>query len=281
MLKRAISALIVTAVTALAVMPVCAEENKQRINVQINGEYVSFMQQQPVIVQGRTLVPIRGVFEKLGYTISWEANTKKATLADKTDVIRFEIGAKKYEHNGTYYELEVPAQIINSSTMLPLRAVSEATGTHIEWEARTKTVKITTTEAESSSHNYSDFVEQYTAIVNSLSAVDTVMSDLYTVNEDNINQKMSKLRTEVNNAKVALNLARTRLYALDTPNELKNFRNLSIQAVEGMSDLFTMMGDIFNQNLSAERATEKVQQLLKQAKALNADVASSTVELAK
>ena len=41
------------------------------ISVTINGEQVVFENQQPVIVDGRTLVPVRGVFEALGFEVDW------------------------------------------------------------------------------------------------------------------------------------------------------------------------------------------------------------------
>lgn len=276
MKKRALCALLCAASMVFPINIGAA----QQINVEIDGELVAFGSQRPVVVESRTLVPLRGVFEKMGYTISWEARTKVITLADHNDVIRFEIGARKYEYNGVKYELEVPAQIINSSTMLPLRAVSEATGSKVEWEPKTKLIKITTPKEQNNTDEYDDFVDGYTAIVNSLSSVDTLMNEMYGITEDNINQMLPKLKTKTNNAKISLNLAKTKLDALKTPATFRDFKLLVKDSLDSMYDLLSVMEEVYNQNLTEAKATEKIQAALKAAEANNSAVAQATRGLA-
>ena len=50
------------------------------ISVTVNGESVNFTGQHPVIVYGRTLVPVRGVFEMMGFEVDWEPNRQRAIL---------------------------------------------------------------------------------------------------------------------------------------------------------------------------------------------------------
>ncbi|MBE7046092.1 MAG: copper amine oxidase N-terminal domain-containing protein [Ruminococcaceae bacterium] len=40
------------------------------------------------------------------------------------------------------YNLDVPAQIIDGRTLVPVRAISEAFGADVKWEEETKTVYI-------------------------------------------------------------------------------------------------------------------------------------------
>ena len=50
------------------------------ISVALNGENIEFPTQQPFITGNRVFIPLRGVFEKLGYDISWDNETKTALL---------------------------------------------------------------------------------------------------------------------------------------------------------------------------------------------------------
>ena len=109
-------------------------------DVSVNGNIIGA---QTVIVDSRTLVPVRGVFEELGYTVDWDADTKTATLTgEKTVVIKS--GESVFTVDGETVTPEVPQQIIEGRFMLPLRAVGEAIGADVDWEAETKTVIITT-----------------------------------------------------------------------------------------------------------------------------------------
>jgi len=114
------------------------------IRVTIDGTPVTFAQQAPVIVENRTLVPVRGVFEQLDFVVTWNDATRAATLTRSDYTIVITIGSNIFTTNGTRHTLDVPAQIINDSTMLPLRAVLESIGYRLDWVAATRTVLILT-----------------------------------------------------------------------------------------------------------------------------------------
>lgn len=128
------------------------------ISVKLNNDNVEFSNQQPVIVEGRTLIPLRGVFEKLGYEITWDSESKTAVFTDGENTVEISVDASTFTVNGEEKALDVPAQIINGSMMLPLRAVGEAAGLEVNWDAESKTVNLSeagnenlnTTAAESS-----------------------------------------------------------------------------------------------------------------------------------
>ncbi|MCD8091229.1 MAG: copper amine oxidase N-terminal domain-containing protein [Clostridiales bacterium] len=118
------------------------------ITVTLDGSQVEFSAQEPVIEEGRTLIPLRGVFEQLGYEIAWEGETKTATFTSETTVIAITAGSSVFTVNGSEYPLDVPASIINGSMMLPLRAVGEAAGLEVEWDSATKTVSLSSPSSE-------------------------------------------------------------------------------------------------------------------------------------
>jgi uncharacterized repeat protein (TIGR02543 family) len=111
-------------------------------------------------VDGRTLVPVRGVFEQLGFIVSWYENPQTVILsrdceslpAGMHEIVIIRIGRDTFsvgvsgEHSPPQerHTLDVPAQIINGRTMLPIRAVLEAVGYSVEWHRLTRTIAITT-----------------------------------------------------------------------------------------------------------------------------------------
>ena len=98
--------------------------------------------QPPVIIDGRTLVPLRAIFEALGAEVDWDGDTKTVTSTKGSDTVKMTIGDDKFTKNGETRTLDVPAQIINSRTMVPVRAISEAYGCTVDWDNDTKTVSI-------------------------------------------------------------------------------------------------------------------------------------------
>jgi len=122
------------------------------IGVTIDGTAVVFPDASPQIVDGRTLVPLRAVFEAIGFDVGWDENSRTAILwlsgyveegvtAVVTEVV-ITIGDATFFTNDEEFQLDVPAQIIGGSTMLPIRAVLESVGYYVEWDAATQTVRV-------------------------------------------------------------------------------------------------------------------------------------------
>jgi 3-phosphoshikimate 1-carboxyvinyltransferase len=117
------------------------------INVTIDGEPVIFSDQRPVIVNGRTLVPLRGVFEMLGFDVAWEQETQTASFQQEERRVTILIGRNYLFTDVGVFAVEVPAQIINGRTMLPLRAALETIGYNVGWNSAASTVVVTTDSA--------------------------------------------------------------------------------------------------------------------------------------
>lgn len=132
---------------ALAFTMVCSSlaMAADEISVNVNGQAV-VMDQKPVIQNGRTLVPLRAVAEALGCQVAWDDANKTASFT-QGDVMAIVTVGEDYiiVGDGVYNEkipVDAPAVIINSRTMIPLRALSEGFGYDVEWDAQTKTVNI-------------------------------------------------------------------------------------------------------------------------------------------
>ncbi len=122
-----------------------AEENP--ITVYLDGSQLEF-DVDPVLENGRTLVPMRVIFESLGAEVSWDAETWTA-IAVKDDItIKITIDEMKMYKNDEVIELDVPARLIDSRTLVPARAVSEGMGADVDWNQEAWAVLITTDDLE-------------------------------------------------------------------------------------------------------------------------------------
>ncbi len=114
------------------------------IQVEVNGRPLSF-RVPPTRVSGRTMVPLRGIFESLGAQVNWDADTSTIAATKGDTDVRLTIGDPRATVNGQTVLLDAPAMILNGSTMVPLRFVSEALGADVKWLEATQTASITTT----------------------------------------------------------------------------------------------------------------------------------------
>lgn len=116
------------------------------IKVVVNGENVDFTgEQEPVIQDGRTLVPFRTVFEKMGADVKWFEDIKLCEATYGQVTVGIEIGSTKVTTgDGSSVTSDVPARIINGRTMVPLRVLSESIGADVNWDNDTKTVTVNT-----------------------------------------------------------------------------------------------------------------------------------------
>lgn len=129
---------------AIAAATIQGAITQRQINVTLNGQPVEFENIGPRQVQGRVLVPLRGVLEQMGAQVGWDADSRTVT-AGKSDLdLQMRIGSRSAMVNGQSVPLDVPAQIIAGTTMVPLRFISEALGASVQWVEATQTVQIDT-----------------------------------------------------------------------------------------------------------------------------------------
>ncbi len=100
--------------------------------VKVNGKQLAF-DVPPVIQDGRTLVPLRTIFEELGATVEWEAGTQTIKARRGETELSLQVGNHEATVNGQRVILEVPPRLQKGRTLVPLRFVSEALGAEVEW----------------------------------------------------------------------------------------------------------------------------------------------------
>ncbi|NLL06373.1 MAG: copper amine oxidase N-terminal domain-containing protein [Clostridiaceae bacterium] len=116
--------------------------NNSEIKVLLNGKQIQF-DQPPIIDNGRTLVPLRAIFEAMNATVSWEDKTRTVTANKGDTTVVMVIGNKVMTKNEKEIVLDVPPQIVNGRTLVPARAVAESFGAKVDWDGNTKSVIIT------------------------------------------------------------------------------------------------------------------------------------------
>ena len=139
-MKRSIKKVVALALAMCMFAPIIL--HAAEINVSIDDEPVHFADQGPAVVDNRTMVPVRGVFEALGFRVGWHQPTLTATLTRDDFVVIITVGEEVFTANDEEFELDVPAQIIEGRTMLPIRAVLESIGYEVGWDGDTNTVLI-------------------------------------------------------------------------------------------------------------------------------------------
>jgi competence protein ComEC len=110
--------------------------------VVLDGKQLSFSDTQPIIEDGRTLVPLRSIFESMGATVTWNQDTQTATAIKGNTTVILPIGSTEPTINGQVKKLDVPAKIVNGRTLAPLRFVGEAFGGTVGWDQGSQTITI-------------------------------------------------------------------------------------------------------------------------------------------
>ena len=98
---------------------------------------------KPVMIDGTLMVQFRPVFEKLGLTVTWDEQTHKISGKKDGLIIDLFLGNKYAIVNQTTKVLQVVPQIMNGSTMVPLRFISESSGKIVKWYESSRYVDIT------------------------------------------------------------------------------------------------------------------------------------------
>jgi Copper amine oxidase N-terminal domain len=133
--------------TAFMLMGGINPATAQAIGVTVNGQPVQFQDIGPQQIEGRTLVPVRGVLEKLGASVAFDNRTQTVIASTPKIDIQLKIGSKTAIVNGNNVILDTPAQTIANHTFVPLRFLGEALGADVAWDSATRTVRIITKDA--------------------------------------------------------------------------------------------------------------------------------------
>ena len=104
----------------------------------------------PTIIENRTMVPMRKIFEELGCTVEWLGETQTIIAAHNSKLIALQIGNPRVlitdiETGVTDMKLsDISPIIIDNRTLVPLRIISESLGHNVDWIGSESHAVITT-----------------------------------------------------------------------------------------------------------------------------------------
>ena len=107
----------------------------------INGQTIT-SDAPPMLINGRTLVPIRVISESLGAEVTWQASTRTVHIRydGKNMILQLDNISALVGYQAV--TLDAPAVIVNARTMVPLRFIAEAMGAEVIWDAGSRSVLI-------------------------------------------------------------------------------------------------------------------------------------------
>lgn len=101
----------------------------------------------PIIVNDRTLLPVRAVVEAIGGSVDWDEDSRTVTLTKNEETIKLTIDSEIALLNSEEKNLDTAPTIINNRTMLPIRFIAENFGFNVEWDEQTQEITILQAEA--------------------------------------------------------------------------------------------------------------------------------------
>ncbi len=118
-------------------IPIDVNRNFAIIN--LNGDYLDF---DGVIVEGRTMVPVREITEEFGGEVLWDGNQNLAIMKIDGQEVIITAESNEITVNGVSVMLDVPAKLINNKMMIPIRKLAELLRAEVDWDGVLKCVYI-------------------------------------------------------------------------------------------------------------------------------------------
>ena len=113
------------------------------ISVLLDGKPLNF-DIMPQIVNGRLMVPMRNIFEPLGFTVTWQQETQSVNAIKNGLTVELKIGDSTAMDGTKQITLDSPPVVIDGRTLVPLRFVAEAAGDYVSWDGDNQIVRIST-----------------------------------------------------------------------------------------------------------------------------------------
>lgn len=114
----------------------------KEVKIEIDGKAMVPKDMPAVIIDGRTMLPMRQIAQELGCEVNWNEAAKQIYVMRGSDIIVFTVDSKTGYENGKKFTMDVPATIVNDRTMLPVRALADALHLNIKWDDPNRIVSI-------------------------------------------------------------------------------------------------------------------------------------------
>lgn len=172
------------------------------VSVKVDNVSIEF-DQAPIIENGRTLVPIRAVFEKAGADVEWDDASQTATLTKGNYTVTVKSNESFITKNGTPIAIDSPSKNINGRILIPVRAIAEAMDFGVTWNPIYRSVLIATNGKEYRPN--SQWKTGFRPLKEHGFYVEASVTDLkFDLNNDNQNENITFLTADSNNGEAVL-----------------------------------------------------------------------------
>ncbi|AFC31487.1 hypothetical protein PM3016_4747 [Paenibacillus mucilaginosus 3016] len=122
--------------------------------LKVNSEELNV--EKPYVANGSTLVPLRVITTAFGAVLSWDSETRTVGLKSGNTSLSLQIGSTTATVNGVQETLEAAPELLNGTTMVPLRFIAEKFGAKVSYDEVTKKITILGTASVSAAGNEID-----------------------------------------------------------------------------------------------------------------------------
>ncbi|NUU78378.1 CotH kinase family protein [Paenibacillus xylanilyticus] len=113
------------------------------ISVTLDGQAITFPDQDPLEQSRRVMVPVNAILETLGAEVTWNKTAKTVTAVLNDQTLVLQIGSSTATVNGETIDIDEPPIIQNSRTLVPVRFISEGLGLTVDWDQSAAQVSLT------------------------------------------------------------------------------------------------------------------------------------------
>ncbi len=113
--------------------------------MKINGEFKEIdpgRGTKPMLIEERTMIPIRSVIESIGGKVTWDGENQQIGLNYEDIEVNLWLDSNSIEVNGELSEIDVAPTTVNSRTLVPIRFIAENFGFNVKWDEISKTVTL-------------------------------------------------------------------------------------------------------------------------------------------
>lgn len=139
-MKKLLSIIIILAI-AISTMLLPVSANNDEISVYLDAAKIDF-DVKPQIINGRTMVPIRAIFEKMGAVVEWDGNTNSVICTKDDTIVTMTVNSMDMYINNQLKKMDISPVEIDGRTLAPARYVAEAFGADVQWSQKNNTVVI-------------------------------------------------------------------------------------------------------------------------------------------
>lgn len=139
----------VIAMNAIAPVSVAAEEIP--ISVYVDNEKINFETTQPIIMNDRTMVPVRETAEKLGFDVNWDPTQSTFGLISHDLFVTHKLNSNAVTVRGEQLVFDTTSVVMDDYSLLPIVMLQMALDASISWDEATRSVRISTDPTSSGS----------------------------------------------------------------------------------------------------------------------------------